>query len=284
MYFIDRTHLKSDAKFTVLDRSYGLLFTTAVYILLTEGLSDVLHFFLPNPIGEVLNSFSAVMQNIADKAASGLVTDPDLTPAYAAAARTIQELLTQPVKQAILFLFLLLFLYQLVMSFGYNALCLRSAREERLEWTALFDVLGDSSRILLLALLTNALTFLGFFFFVLPGLMAFYGLRFAPFLLAEHSDWSVFRCIAESWRMTSGHKFNLFMLDLSFIGWELLCFTLSNVGYEIGATLHPLAAIVLSLVSFLALAVFYLPYKTLTIVGYMDAVKDLVSKPDPLNE
>lgn len=43
-----------------------------------------------------------------------------------------------------------------------------------------------------------------------------------PFLLAENSSIPPSRAIEMSIQMTDGHKWRMFVLDLSFIGWFLL--------------------------------------------------------------
>jgi uncharacterized membrane protein len=46
------------------------------------------------------------------------------------------------------------------------------------------------------------------------------------YVLADNKGKSARECIAESKAMTNGHKMELFVLDLSFIGWYLLsCLT-----------------------------------------------------------
>ena len=49
----------------------------------------------------------------------------------------------------------------------------------------------------------------------------------APYIMAEHPEWGANECITRSRQMMDGHKFELFCLDLSFIGWGIACiFTL----------------------------------------------------------
>jgi uncharacterized membrane protein len=44
----------------------------------------------------------------------------------------------------------------------------------------------------------------------------------APYLLQDHPEMTASQAIDESMRIMDGNKMNLFMLDLSFIGWWLL--------------------------------------------------------------
>ena len=45
----------------------------------------------------------------------------------------------------------------------------------------------------------------------------------ANYILVNRPDIGIMECIRESKRMTQGHKGELFLLDLSFLGWFLLC-------------------------------------------------------------
>lgn len=65
---------------------------------------------------------------------------------------------------------------------------------------------------------------------VIPGIIAAYRYAMTPFILADHPDMTVREAIAASKRMMHGHKWDLFWLDLTFIGWYLLCALTFNLG------------------------------------------------------
>ena len=73
-------------------------------------------------------------------------------------------------------------------------------------------------------LLTGLYTFLWSLLFVIPGIIKGYSYSMATYILAENKGKSATECINESKEMTNGHKMELFVLGLSFIGWGLLCF------------------------------------------------------------
>ncbi len=58
--------------------------------------------------------------------------------------------------------------------------------------------------------------------FVIPGIIKAYEYRMVPYILAENSDINYRDALAMSKEMMNGEKFNAFLLDLSFIGWEIL--------------------------------------------------------------
>ena len=58
--------------------------------------------------------------------------------------------------------------------------------------------------------------------FVIPGIVKSYEYRMIPYLLADHPEMTKEEAFAESKRLMTGNKWKAFVLDLSFIGWELL--------------------------------------------------------------
>lgn len=64
--------------------------------------------------------------------------------------------------------------------------------------------------------------FLWFLLLIIPGVIKYYEYRLVPYILAEKPDLSSNEIILKSRELTSGHKMEMFVLDLSFIGWYLL--------------------------------------------------------------
>ena len=55
--------------------------------------------------------------------------------------------------------------------------------------------------------------------FIIPGIIKSYSYSMAVYIKVDHPDYDWKQCIDESQRMMQGHKWELFVLDLSFIGW-----------------------------------------------------------------
>jgi uncharacterized membrane protein len=55
--------------------------------------------------------------------------------------------------------------------------------------------------------------------FVIPGIVKAYEYRLVPYLLAENPDMDYHDALETSRRLTDGQKSDIFVLDLSFIGW-----------------------------------------------------------------
>jgi len=62
---------------------------------------------------------------------------------------------------------------------------------------------------------------LGFIAFIVPGIIIAMGLAFVPYLVVERGLGPI-DAIKESWRITKGHKWQLFLLVLTLIGINLL--------------------------------------------------------------
>jgi uncharacterized membrane protein len=63
---------------------------------------------------------------------------------------------------------------------------------------------------------------LWFLLLIIPGIVKYYAYRMVPYILADNPEINYKRALELSTRMTKGEKFDIFVLDLSFIGWYLL--------------------------------------------------------------
>ncbi len=105
-----------------------------------------------------------------------------------------------------------------IMSFIKNL-----ARYGSVKFESLFDGFSkDFGGTLVLGILHNLFIALWSLLFVIPGIVKMYSYSMAFYLKSEHQDWDWRRCLDESQKITNGHKFDLFVLDLSFIGWYIV--------------------------------------------------------------
>lgn len=77
--------------------------------------------------------------------------------------------------------------------------------------------------------LRNLFTALWSLLFVIPGIIMSYAYRMVPYILAENPGMSGMEAIRRSKEMMKGHKWNTFVLDLSFIGWLLLAVITADI-------------------------------------------------------
>ena len=82
-------------------------------------------------------------------------------------------------------------------------------------------------KLILIAALKTALTALWSLLFFFPGAAAHYRYRQAYYILMDDPGKSALRCISESKLLMAGNKLDLFLLDLSFLGWHALSAALS---------------------------------------------------------
>lgn len=74
------------------------------------------------------------------------------------------------------------------------------------------------------------LNFLWFLLLLIPGVVKSYAYSMVPFILADNPNIGYRRAVELSKQMTRGHKFRIFVLDLSFLGWILLGMLVFFVG------------------------------------------------------
>ena len=81
---------------------------------------------------------------------------------------------------------------------------------------------GDYGRVFLTLFLRDLFATLWAFLFIIPGIVKSYSYRLVPYILKDHPELSPTEAITRSRQMMDGHKWQAFVLDLSFIGWYLL--------------------------------------------------------------
>ena len=70
--------------------------------------------------------------------------------------------------------------------------------------------------------LVGLFTFLWSLLLIIPGFVKSFAYSMSIYILAENKGKAALECINESKAITNGHKMELFVLGLSFIGWILL--------------------------------------------------------------
>lgn len=96
----------------------------------------------------------------------------------------------------------------------------------------LLDGFGFFLKILLLNILEYIFITLWSLLLIFPGFIAAYRYRMAIYLLVDDPSRSPMECLRLSKAMMKGHKWELFVLDLSFIGWGFLAM-LPVIGYAV---------------------------------------------------
>ena len=123
------------------------------------------------------------------------------------------------------------------MTYGMNYVFLKLARDGQTpEIGNLFKGFSDDfGGTFLIGLMTSIFTLLWSLLFVIPGIVKAYAYSMAFYVKADHPDYNWKQCIDESRAIMKGHKWELFVLDLSFLGWLIvgsLCLGIGTLWVE----------------------------------------------------
>lgn len=150
----------------------------------------------------------------------------------------------------VVFVSVLVWLLGCVLAAGYVLYHQGVRRGEEMPISSLFDGFGFVGKIVLLNLVMTVFVALWSMLFIIPGIIAGYRYRFALYNLCENPELGVMDALNMSKAQTKGYKLDLFVLDLTFIGWSLLC------GLTLGI-----------------LSIWITPYIQQTDLGYFEAIK-----------
>ena len=150
----------------------------------------------------------------------------------------------------VVFVSVLVWLLGCVLAAGYVLYHQGVRRGEEMPISSLFDGFGFVGKIVLLNLVMTVFVALWSMLFIIPGIIAGYRYRFALYNLCENPGLGVMDALNMSKAQTKGYKLDLFVLDLTCIGWSLLC------GLTLGI-----------------LSIWITPYIQQTDLGYFEAIK-----------
>ncbi len=143
-------------------------------------------------------------------------------------------------------------LMSLMLQAGFTIACLNAAAFRPVSFGNLFDSFAIFFKVLWLQILMGIFIYLWTLLFIIPGIIAAYRYRLALYIMLENPEMSALDCISESKRMMQGRKGELFVLDLSFLGWHIL-----------------------TVIPFVSIWVY--PYTNVTYVNYYFALKNISS-------
>ena len=128
---------------------------------------------------------------------------------------------------------LVLFILALPLTWGYQTLFLGAVRGGEATAKDMFEGYNKElfSRVLTTTLLYYVYVFLWSLLLLIPGCIKAYSYAMTPYILKDNPEMKNNAAIEESMRIMNGHKLELFLLDLSFIGWALLSFLTCGIGF-----------------------------------------------------
>lgn len=112
----------------------------------------------------------------------------------------------------------------IIMGVGFTIYALRVSRgDKKAGFGDLFDGFGMFFKFIWLNMLMGIFVFLWSMLFIIPGIIAAFRYSMAIYIMIDNPEYSALECIRISKEMMQGHKLELFILELSFLGWTLLC-------------------------------------------------------------
>lgn len=232
---LDRVQLKYEAKSITKNAKVSAYLFTLLYLVILRLLDAV------------------------DTMVSGIPITADLEVYFGAAAADLPEVVTwlsQPIIRvpALVagFIGIVIGLVSLVLNAGYVVYAMNVRKGQTTPYATLFDGFVFAGKLILLNIVISVFVFLWSLLLFIPGIIATYRYRFAIYNLCDDPSVGVMEALRMSKAQTKGHKGQLFVLDLSFIGWNLLC------------------ALTLGILS-----IWIMPYIQQTDIGYFEAIKSM---------
>jgi len=113
-------------------------------------------------------------------------------------------------------------LMTLMISTGFTIYCMNVCQFRKADFGNLFDGFAIFFKVLWLTILMAIFVWLWALLFIIPGIIAAYRYRMALYIMLDNPKLGALDCIRASKQMMDGRKGELFVLDLSFLGWALL--------------------------------------------------------------
>lgn len=114
--------------------------------------------------------------------------------------------------------------------FAVTFLNLQRKEENAINFSTLFSGYKDFSRIFTTMFLTQIYTLLWMLLLIIPGIIKQYSYAMTPYILLDNPEMKNNAAIELSMKMMDGHKIDLFILQLTFIGWLLLSILTLGIG------------------------------------------------------
>lgn len=201
---MNRVGLKAAAKQCISDSSAKPYKTTFIYIIIVYALNLVVN---------------AVSQgSVFDAAFAEKMAEMDLMDMFEMGvfgAMSGRVLLVSAVN-------ILSSLVLSVLAAGYSNYCLRLSRGTAKGFSDISEALGHTVKLIWLTIVINIYIILWSMLFIIPGIVAAYRYSMAYFAMMNDPNLTVSQALQVSKQITQGHKMELFILDLTFIGWNFL--------------------------------------------------------------
>lgn len=119
----------------------------------------------------------------------------------------------------------------LPLEYGLVLIFLKVVRGEKIETSQLFEGYKDIGRVFGTVLLMRVYVLLWTLLLIVPGIIKSYSYAMTYYVMQDHPELAYNAAIEKSMKMMEGYKMKLFLLDLSFIGWGILCCLTLGLGF-----------------------------------------------------
>lgn len=110
-------------------------------------------------------------------------------------------------------------------------LAIARARGPQASISLLFDGFSNYLKTVGLYVVMGIFVLLWSLLLIVPGIIAAYRYSQAYYILSDEPEIGIMEAINRSKTLMVGHKWELFVLQLSFIGWALLCIITLGIGF-----------------------------------------------------
>ena len=118
-----------------------------------------------------------------------------------------------------------------VVELGYAKFLLKQHDKKELVFADLFSQFERFGTGFAQRFLRTLYTALWTLLFVVPGIIKSLSYAMTPFILEDHPELTASEAINRSGKLMDGHKMDLFILSLTFIGWEILSGLTFGIGF-----------------------------------------------------
>lgn len=149
------------------------------------------------------------------------------------------------------------------LSLGVYKIYLKLTKKEEMTIGDMFSGFNQTGRALWLNILIAVFTWLWSLLFVIPGIVKSFAYSMAYLVLADNPEFTAREALNKSKEIMNGHKWDLFVLCLSFFWWYLL------VGITFGLA-----------------GIYVVPYVNATIANFYNSIKgsEKASEVEPITE
>jgi uncharacterized membrane protein len=145
---------------------------------------------------------------------SGLISSPSHVLSHVEVVKVIGERIGGAGVAAALSLS---FAYGLLLTkpvaYGVSFAYLKAARNDPLDIKDMFEAFKNYRNVVLASLLVGVIVGIGFVFLIVPGIIFACKFAFTPYLVVDRKM-KVIDAVEESWRMTRGHAWKVFLVGL----------------------------------------------------------------------